>query len=151
LPPAIEEFVRDLTTTQEAVDSDRGAYYSDTSVGGAYLTRQQLKMNNLLHLQQLQPFIEERTKIVAAPTMFVVSGVRRWQFLSMGLPQRIDSEGRGRNGPGRIVAMKDGIPENIYNSIAAKAAQDWPGDYEEQAYIIRNQVQAYKNLHQNGQ
>ena len=45
-------------------------------------------------------------------------------------------------------AMKEGVPLTIYNAIAAAAAKEWPGNYEMQLYEIKNQLEAYKKLHQ---
>ena len=44
-------------------------------------------------------------------------------------------------------AIKDGVPLTIYNAIAARAVQKWPGNYEMQEYEIKNQIESYKNLH----
>jgi TPR repeat protein len=44
-------------------------------------------------------------------------------------------------------AMKEGVPLSIYNAIATAAAKEWPGDYEMQAYVIKNQIEAFKKLH----
>jgi hypothetical protein len=43
--------------------------------------------------------------------------------------------------------FKGGIPAEIYDDIAAGAAKRFPGDYDEQVYIINQQVTAYKQLH----
>jgi len=47
-----------------------------------------------------------------------------------------------------VPAMKEGIPLEIYNQIAAEAAKDWPGDYRMQVSRIEHEVEAYKKLHQ---
>ena len=45
-------------------------------------------------------------------------------------------------------ATRDGVPIGIYNQIAANAAAKWPSDYDMQAYEIKNQVEAYRKIHQ---
>ena len=45
-------------------------------------------------------------------------------------------------------ATKDEVPVAIYNQIVAKAAQKWPNEYDMQVYEIKQQVQAYRALHQ---
>lgn len=42
---------------------------------------------------------------------------------------------------------KEGVPIDIYNSIVAAAGEHWPDNYEMQEYQIKNQVEAYKELH----
>lgn len=42
---------------------------------------------------------------------------------------------------------RDGVPVAIYNQIAADAVKKWPGDFEMQAYEVKNQVGAYRKLH----
>ncbi|MCX6923058.1 MAG: hypothetical protein NT154_07600 [Verrucomicrobia bacterium] len=46
------------------------------------------------------------------------------------------------------VQTKDGVPISIYTSIAAEAARRYPTDYDMQAFVIDQQVEAYKKLHQ---
>lgn len=67
---------------------------------------------------------------------------------------RLDALERGR--PTNRVAMpirtvpqplRYGIPSDVYDGIAADAAKRFPGDYDEQVYIINEQVTAYKKLH----
>ena len=43
---------------------------------------------------------------------------------------------------------KDGVPAAIYNQIAAEAAQKFPTDYDMQVFRIKEQVEAYRALHQ---
>jgi outer membrane murein-binding lipoprotein Lpp len=43
---------------------------------------------------------------------------------------------------------KEGIPAAIYKQIADEAAKDYPGDYTTQSYVIKNQIESYKKLHQ---
>jgi len=43
--------------------------------------------------------------------------------------------------------MRDGVPIAIYNQITSDAVKKWPGNYEMQAYEIKNQVEAYRQLH----
>jgi hypothetical protein len=57
-------------------------------------------------------------------------------------PTKQASQSPGRLGQG----MKMGVPSSIYDGIAAKAAQDWPGNFEMQEYQIKNQVEAYQKL-----
>lgn len=45
------------------------------------------------------------------------------------------------------VRMFDGIPEPIYVQIALDAEKKWPGDFEMQDYVTRQQVAAYKRVH----
>jgi hypothetical protein len=49
--------------------------------------------------------------------------------------------------PARPESLKHGIPASVYDGIAADAAKRFPGDYEEQVYIINNQVESYLKLH----
>jgi uncharacterized coiled-coil protein SlyX len=44
-------------------------------------------------------------------------------------------------------AMRDGVPIAIYTQITSDAVKKWPGNYEMQAYEIKNQVEAYRQLH----
>lgn len=41
-----------------------------------------------------------------------------------------------------------GIPAAVYQQISTDAARKWPGNYEMQEYEIKEQVSAWKNLHQ---
>jgi hypothetical protein len=153
LPTEISAFVHDLTSTQAIVNADKGVVYSDLSEGGVFMTRQQLKANNEGHLQALLPLVEQRTTIRAVQTVFFVQGVRQWEFVSMAGAQTVDDASPGRPlssrfGPGRAVSTRDGIPESTYNIIAAKAAREWPNDFDMQQYVINKQVVAYKQLHQ---
>lgn len=43
--------------------------------------------------------------------------------------------------------FKEGVPIQIYNTIAAQAADKWPSNYDMQNYEIKNQVEAYRKLH----
>jgi outer membrane murein-binding lipoprotein Lpp len=45
-------------------------------------------------------------------------------------------------------ATKDGVPVAVYNQIAAEAAQKFPTDYDMQVFRIKEQVEAYRALHQ---
>jgi hypothetical protein len=45
-------------------------------------------------------------------------------------------------------ATKDGVPITVYNQIAADAAREWPNDYDMQAFRIKQQIEAYRKLHQ---
>jgi hypothetical protein len=45
-------------------------------------------------------------------------------------------------------ALRYGIPADIFEAIAEKAAKDFPNDYDEQVFIIDEQITAYKKLHQ---
>jgi outer membrane murein-binding lipoprotein Lpp len=47
----------------------------------------------------------------------------------------------------KVVTTANGVPEPVYQQIAAAAAKDYPGDYSTQAYVIDNQIKAYKKLH----
>ncbi len=49
--------------------------------------------------------------------------------------------------PRVVQTMKEGVPLDVYNGIAAEAAQEWPTDYHMQAYEIKKQLDAYKLLH----
>lgn len=44
-------------------------------------------------------------------------------------------------------AMREGVPTDVYNSIAAYASRLWPDNYDMQAFVIKKQLDAYKNLH----
>lgn len=44
-------------------------------------------------------------------------------------------------------AMRDGVPVAVYNQIATDATKEWPGNYNMQAYEIKNQIEAYRKLH----
>ena len=45
------------------------------------------------------------------------------------------------------VQTKNGVPISIYTSISAEAARRYPTDYDIQAFVIKEQVEAYKKLH----
>ena len=49
--------------------------------------------------------------------------------------------------PAAASALRAGIPATVYEGIAADAEKRFPGDYDEQVYIINEQVTAYKKLH----
>lgn len=49
--------------------------------------------------------------------------------------------------PAAASALRAGIPATVFEAIAADAEKRFPGDYEEQVYIINEQVTAYKKLH----
>jgi hypothetical protein len=44
------------------------------------------------------------------------------------------------------VMMRDGVPLDVYQQIAARAAQKWPNDYDMQVYEIKEQTSAYQKL-----
>ena len=44
-------------------------------------------------------------------------------------------------------ALRYGIPTGVFEAIAEKAAKDFPNDYDEQVFIIDEQITAYKKLH----
>jgi hypothetical protein len=148
LPADVAAFVRDLTGTKAAVEQDKNVYYNDDSGGGAWRTRQSIKAANERHLQELLPLVESKTTIIACQTQFVVQGVRQWEFQSMASEELSEvPAGRANRDRGSYVSLRNGIPESVYNSIAAKAAQDWPLDFDEQQYVINLQVNAYRQLH----
>jgi lysophospholipase L1-like esterase len=45
-------------------------------------------------------------------------------------------------------ATKDGVPIGVYNQIAAEAARRYPTDYDMQVFLIKEQTEAYRKLHQ---
>ena len=49
--------------------------------------------------------------------------------------------------PQSQLATKGGMPAAVYDSIAASAAEKWPGNFAMQEYEIKNQVKSYKALH----
>ena len=51
------------------------------------------------------------------------------------------------NAPAVKPILKDGVPIEIYNQIAANAAKKYPTDYSVQEYDIRREIEAYKKLH----
>ncbi len=44
-------------------------------------------------------------------------------------------------------ALRYGIPADVFQAISEKAAKDFPNDYDEQVFIIDEQITAYKKLH----
>lgn len=42
---------------------------------------------------------------------------------------------------------RDGVPIGIYNQIATDAARRYPTDYDMQAFVIKEQIAAYRKLH----
>lgn len=44
--------------------------------------------------------------------------------------------------------IHDGIPSKVYDSITADAQEKWKNDFDMQAYEIKKQVTAYKELHE---
>ena len=44
-------------------------------------------------------------------------------------------------------ALRYGIPADVFQAISEKAAKDFPNDYDEQVFIINEQITAYKKLH----
>jgi hypothetical protein len=45
-------------------------------------------------------------------------------------------------------ATKDGVPIAVYNQITAEAARRYPTDYDMQVFVIKEQTEAYRKLHQ---
>lgn len=43
--------------------------------------------------------------------------------------------------------LRGGVPMAVYNQIVADAQSQFPTDYDEQEYIIKQQVSAYQRLH----
>jgi hypothetical protein len=52
-----------------------------------------------------------------------------------------------RAAPARAEPLKDGVPISVWNQISAAAAKEWPGDFRMQAYVIKNQTEAWQKLH----
>jgi hypothetical protein len=40
-----------------------------------------------------------------------------------------------------------GVPTDVYSGIVHEAEHEWPGNYQMQEYVIRQQVEAYRRLH----
>jgi hypothetical protein len=43
--------------------------------------------------------------------------------------------------------MKEGVPLDVYEGIAANAAKEYPNSYSMQESVIKWEVEAYKKLH----
>jgi hypothetical protein len=97
------------------------------------------------HLQELQSVGLEKSTILARPSMLVRNGYRFWKFEDRAPVSAASTQGAGNS----ILALRIGVPLEVYNEIADKAAADFPNDYEEQHYIVSKQLQAYKVLHPN--
>ena len=64
-------------------------------------------------------------------------------------PEKQRKAGQGKDEVEKVnQAMKEGVPLTFYNAIATDAAKEWPGDYKMQVYVIKTQLEAYKQLHQ---
>lgn len=42
--------------------------------------------------------------------------------------------------------MSNGVPSSVYSQIATLAARHWPGNYDMQEYVVRQQIEAYRKL-----
>lgn len=47
-----------------------------------------------------------------------------------------------------VYATKDGVPLGVYNQIAVEAARRYPTDFDMQVFVIKEQTEAYRKLHQ---
>jgi septal ring factor EnvC (AmiA/AmiB activator) len=45
------------------------------------------------------------------------------------------------------VLNRYGVPDSVYQTIYAEAVKQWPDNYEMQEYRIKNQAEAWKQLH----
>jgi hypothetical protein len=152
LPMDVISFVNDYNETYDIVRLNIGYNTSETyRIGdgfhraGELTDSAKIVLNARAHLAQLQTVALEKTTIVARPSVLIHDRFKVWKY-EQGAEAIMSAQGGTGNS---ILALRLGVPLQVYDLIASRAAIDFPGDYDEQRYIVVKQLQAYRELHPN--